>query len=422
MNETGKKFSGWAVFAGCVILMIFPGGVTSYTTGLFMYPICEEFGFSVTAYSVVFTISSIMNAFVSAFLAGYLSKGTRKMMKLIMAVSVVGVCMGFSGQSLCTELWQFYLMAIVRSMGFNLITFVPVAMLISNWFVKKRTLLTGIAMACSNLGGAVGNGVVSQIIARYGWRAAYVSARSVSLVICLFAVVFLIKRSPEEYGEKPYGAEEKGDSAKETAKIWLGLAKKDAMKQPTFYLLCMVMFLTGFYITGVMNHVVTYLCGSGWDIGTAGVVMTFFTLAGILGSFLGGVLLEKIGYAKGVMLGGAMLLLAVMCLILGSKNHVFAYIFAILLGLSGYMGILLPSQAVMNTLGARDYASLYGLTYSFYLVGASVSVPVIAVISEKTGYLTAWTVIAAAIILIVGLHLKCIREGDKLKRQFTEYK
>ena len=76
----------------------------------------------------------------------------------------------------------------------------------------------------------------------------------------------------------------------------------------------------------------------------------------------------------------------------------------------------------MNTLGARDYASLYGLTYSFYLVGASVSVPVIAVISEKTGYLTAWTVIAAAIILIVGLHLKCIREGDKLKRQFTEYK
>ena len=94
-------------------------------------------------------------------------------------------------------------------------------------------------------------------------ESSYVSAGSVSLVICLFAVVFLIKRSPEEYGEKPYGAEEKGDSAKETAKIWLGLAKKDAMKQPTFYLLCMVMFLTGFYITGVMNHVVTYLCGSG---------------------------------------------------------------------------------------------------------------------------------------------------------------
>lgn len=80
-------------------------------------------------------------------------------------------------------------------------------------------------------------------------------------------------------------------------------------------------------------------------------------MAGILGSFLGGVLFEKIGYAKGVK-----------------------------------------------------------------LVDSSVSVPVIAIISEQASYLTAWIVIAAAIVLIVGLHLKCIREGDRLKGQFTEYK
>ena len=46
----------------------------------------------------------------------------------------------------------------------------------------------------------------------------------------------------------------------------------------------------------------------------------------------------------------------------------------------------------------------------------------IAIISEQASYLTAWIVIAAAIVLIVGLHLKYIREGDRLKGQFTEYK
>ena len=60
-----------------------------------MYPICEEFGFSVTAYSMVLTLTAVVNALVSAFLVGYLSKGSRKTMKIIMLVSVVIVCVGF---------------------------------------------------------------------------------------------------------------------------------------------------------------------------------------------------------------------------------------------------------------------------------------------------------------------------------------
>ena len=83
MSRTKRKFSEWSVFAGCLILMIFPGGMMSYTAGLFMYPICEEFGFSVTAYSMVLTLTAVVNALVSAFLVGYLSKGSRKTMKII---------------------------------------------------------------------------------------------------------------------------------------------------------------------------------------------------------------------------------------------------------------------------------------------------------------------------------------------------
>ena len=419
MKKKKKICSSWAVFAGCIILMIFPGGVLPYTTGLFMYPICDEFGFSVTSYSVVVTLSSIVNALVSAFLVGFLSKGKRKSMKIIMAVSVADVCLGFAAQGLCTQLWQFYLLAILYNIGFNIITFVPVAMLISNWFVKKRTLFTGIAMACSNLGGAAGNAIISQIIAEYGWKNAYIFGGMISLVMALFAVIFLIKRSPEEYGEQPYGADEKDESAKNTSGTWIGITKKAALKQPCFYFLCIVMFLTGIHTTGVTNHVVTYFCKSGWDITSAGTVMTIFTLAGVAGSSLGGVLLEKVGYTKGVIWGGIMLVLAIVSLILGRHNPVFAYIFALLLGLSCYMGVLFPSQAVMNTLGTKDYASLYGLTYSFYLIGASISVPLIAVISENIGYIPAWVGIIIAIILIVALHLKCISAGNKLRKEFN---
>lgn len=419
MSRTKRKFSEWSVFAGCLILMIFPGGMMSYTAGLFMYPICEEFGFSVTAYSMVLTLTAVVNALVSAFLVGYLSKGSRKTMKIIMLVSVVIVCVGFLLQSRCTQLWQFYLMAIIWSLGYNMITFIPVTMILSNWFVKKRELVTGIAIAFSNLGGAVFNTVISKLISTEGWRYAYVFSGLLALVACTIAVLFLLKRSPEEYGQEPYGAESAADSAvQEKQKVWMGVDKKTALKTPAFYFLCLAMLLTGIYGAGIANHIVTYLCKGGWDITAAGLVMTVYTLAGVAGSTGGDALLEKIGYRKGVIAGGVLGVLAVVSLIFGGKIHAMAYIFAILLGCGCFLVGLLPSQSVANTFGLKEYAGIYGMSYACYLIGCVVSTTVIAIISEKTGYLTAWIGIVILILAIVILHLLYISEGENIDRRY----
>lgn len=420
MSTVKKKFSGWAVFAGCLVLMIFPGGMMSYTTGLFMYPICEEFGFSITAYSISLTLAAGVNAFVSAFLAGYLSKGSQKTMKVIMLVSVIVVCAGFALQSRCTQLWQFYVMAVVWNFGYNMITFIPVTMMLSNWFIKKRELLTGIAIAFSNLGGAIFNTMISRMISVQGWRYAYVFGGMLALVSCLAAVIFLLKRRPGEYGQEAYGAGEAVNEHQEEAKVWMGMDKKAALKTPAFYLLCAAMLLTGIYGAGISNHVVTYLCMDGWEISAAGFVMTVYTLAGVAGSSGGGALLGKIGYGKGIITGGTLGILAVLCLILGGKIHALAYLFALLLGCGCFLVGLLPSQSVANTFGLKDYAGIYGLSYAFYLAGCSVSAPAIAVISENFGYRFAWIVMIVLILAIVVLHLSCINAGKKIREKYPD--
>lgn len=412
-----KAFHGWAVFVGCLILMIFPGGLISCTVGLFMYPICGEFGFSTTVYSLALTLSGAVNALVSAFLAGYLSRGSRKTMNLIMGLSVVSVCGGFAAQSFCSTLWQFYGMAILWNIGYNMLTFIPVTMLISNWFVKKRELLTGIAIAFSNVGGAIFNTVISKIIEVKGWRTAYIFGGIISMVPCLIAVIFLIKRSPAEYGEEAYGSGELAETG-QSDEVWKGVDKRIALKQPAFYALCATMFLTGIYGAGVCNHAVNYLCTTGWEVSAAGVVMTVFTLAGIVGSTAGGSLLGKIGYKKTILIGGGVALMAMVSLILAENIPVIAYVFAVLLGLCCFMVGLLPSMSVSNTFGLKDYADIYGITYAFYLVGCAVSAPAIALIAENLGYLVAWVAVIVFIILVVLLHMFCIGEGYKLKQQY----
>ena len=118
-----------------------------------------------------------------------------------------------------------------------MITFIPVTMILSNWFVKKRELVTGIAIAFSNLGGAVFNTVISKLISTEGWRYAYVFSGLLALAACTIAVLFSLKRSPEEYGQEPYGAESAADSAvQEKQKVWMGVDKKTAREKARGFL------------------------------------------------------------------------------------------------------------------------------------------------------------------------------------------
>lgn len=419
--EQKRKFSGYLVFLGCFLLMVFPGGLLSYTSGLFMYPICTEYGFSLTAYSLSSTVAAGVNALTSAFLVGYLSKGSKNTMKILMLVSAVITCGGFALMSKCTQLWQFIVMQGVWNLGYNMLCYTPVGMMMANWFIKKRALMTGIAFAGGNLGGAIFNTVISQIMANQGWRAAYVFGGSISFVAIVIALL-LIKRSPAEYGQLALGEGEELSTADgaATQKTWLGVDKKTAMKSPATYLICIAMFCTGIYAAGIANHVVTFLCTGTWEITVAGGVMTVFTLFGMAGNALGGGIIGKTGTKKGILAGSAVLVIAVLCLMFANTVKPLAYVWAALQGLASFMAVLIPSLVVTEIFGTRDYAGIYGFVYAFYLVGCAVSAPLIAFMAESASYTVAWIGVIAVILIMAVLHMKAQTYGKKFRELYPD--
>ena len=67
MSRTKKKIFGMVGICRLSDLDDISGRNDELYSRLFMYPICEEFGFSVTAYSMVLTLTAVVNALVSAF-------------------------------------------------------------------------------------------------------------------------------------------------------------------------------------------------------------------------------------------------------------------------------------------------------------------------------------------------------------------
>ncbi len=411
------------MFAGCLLLMIVPGGLLSYANSLFMYPICTEFGFTITAYSFTNTVAAAVNALVSAFVVQYLSKGKRGQMRILMLIFGVITCVGFMLVSKCTQLWQFLVMTGVWNLGYNMLTYVPVGMMISNWFVKKRATMTGIAFAGGNLGGAIFSVVISQMIEKQGWRFGFVACGLICLVAVLLAIL-LIKRSPAEYGQTALGAEEAaaaeaGSENPEGAsnKVWEGVSKKTALKSAAFYMACAAAFLSGIYAAGVANHLVTYLCVENWEITVAASVMTVFTLVGVAGNSLGGALIGKLGLKKGIILGVLGLVISMLCLVFSGSVSWLAYVWAIFMGLACYMSVLVPSLIVSETFGTKDYAGIYGIVYALYLIGCAVSAPLIAIIAEGASYTTAWIVVCVVVVLLAFLEFRCLSYSKKFREE-----
>lgn len=419
MSENKKKFSGWSVLIGCFILMVFPGGMIAYTSGLFMYPICQDLGFLTSEYSLCMTIAPCVNMLTSMFLVQYLSKGSRVSMKALMFAGAVVLSGGFVCMSFCTQLWQFYVMTAVWNLGYNLLTNVPVAMIVSNWFVEKRAMATGIAIAGGNVGGAIFSTVISSIIANQGWRSSYLICGAICFVATAFAIIFLIKRSPAEYGQEALGAGKVAEKTetKAAADTWQGVDKKTAMKTPAFYLLCAIMLLTGLYAGGVTKNVYNYLSTSGWETVAVGTVSTAFTLVGIIGNTCGGGLMSKLGFKKGVTLGAVLVIFAMVSLIAAANVFPAAYLYAAFLGLAGFLPGVVPAMAVSTTFGTKDYAGIFGTTYAFYLLGSAISAPVVAKIYEMSSYKVAWALVIVVVIIIAILHHLCADYGKKLREQ-----
>lgn len=417
--EKTAKFSGWSVMIGCFLLFFCGGGLISNTTGLFMEPICAELGVSTTSYSLINVFTSCSNAVASAFLVSRLHTGN---MKRILFFAIVVTTGGYALQGLCQQVWQLWIVGFVLNLGLAFLTYVPVGMMITNWFIDKRSIAMSIAMSGMGLGGAIWSVAMAKMIEDYGWRNTYFIGAAFTFVSLVLVLVFLLKKSPEQYGQTPYlnkaGSGQASQEQDSAAAEWQGLDKRTALRSPAFVLLSAAMLLVGLYAAGVATHVVTFLVWEDWTLVSAGGILSVQMAVSIIGMLIGGVLINKFGLRRCVLAIGIVMAISCLSLALTPQIPAMAYVYGITAGLCGMMSSVVPSLMVSSVFGVRDYTGIYSSINVFFMLGCAVGSAVVAVVSNAWGYVAAWYLCTAACILVIVFFLIALNMSKRFRELY----
>ena len=421
-----KQFKGWGILVAAFLMAFLPTGIMNNCFALYMAPVCADLGFSTTSWSMVNLIASFASAAGAMIIAGLYQK---KNMKIVAAVVAVGTSLCWLVATKCTAIWQFYLVFALSNIFLAGLTQLPISMLITAWFEDKRSTMMSIAFAGGGLGGAVWAPVISKFIAASasGWKSAMLFSAAVVGIVMVLTALFLVKRSPAEYGTEPYRTAKKDDSsANATAaksSAWVGVSKKVATKSGAWGCVLAVVILIGFISAGVTTHVPNFVTSIAQDGGKLqGTVLSVYSIVSILGVVAGGAFMDKIGIRKAVLGAVVLVIIGLACLYIYSITGTVAIAFgySVFFAIAMFLPRVLPAVLMSEVFGTKDYASIYALANLFFLIGCAVGSVLTSIIQGIAGYGVTWIVYMVFAVLLFLAVSGAIKGGEKLKAQYPE--
>ena len=404
MNEQKKLFYGWYILAVSVLVMALCYAPVVSCASLFVTPITEEFGFARSAFTITKTIASLVGMAVAPFFGKIMAK---KHMHAVWVGSLLGVTAVFTGMSFASTLPQFYIISFIQGLFTTSAAMLPVNIVLTNWFRKKRGFIVSIAMAGSGIGGTVLSRLMGTMIVEHGWRYTYRFLALLILCILVPAVVLVIRRTPVEKGLKPYGEEmddtlkterERQNAGKRMEKEW-DASLKELRSLPVFWAYVFGIALIAF-TSAVIIHIPSAVVDAGYTMEKAASISSLYLLIAVPGKMILGYIFDRFGVRAGIPFGGAVFLLSMLSLLVIQHPPVL-YLMAVFFGFGACLSTVSPSIIASRTFGTKNYPEIFGVTTMLVNGGYAIGVPVIGLFYDMTGsYYPAWIVMGILAVLM----------------------
>ncbi|MGH8714702.1 MAG: MFS transporter [Casimicrobiaceae bacterium] len=354
----------WARLAVALALMTI-GGASMYVVVVVLPAVQTEFGVARAAASLPYTMTMIGFG-VGGLLMGRLADRFGVMTPLLIGAVSLGA--GFVAAGMAGSIWTF---ALVHGLLIGLFgssaMFAPLIADTSLWFTRRRGIAVAICASGNYVAGAIWPPVAQHFVTGYGWRATYIGI-GVFCALSLSALALLMRRKPPA-AAPDFAPARPGRAGAAPARSATSMARPFGLSPGAAQaLLCLAGLACCVAMSMPQVHIVAYCGDLGYGVAHGAQMLAVMLGFGIVSRLLSGVICDRIGGLRTLLLGSALQGVALL-LFLPFDGLVSLYVISALFGL--FQGGIVPSYAIIvrEHFPASEAGARVGTVLMFTLFG-----------------------------------------------------
>ena len=367
----------WLIVAVTFFASFNGAGIRVVPTVL-IHPLEADFGWTRSAITFGISLNLFLYGAVAPVAGWFLDKiGPRR----VMLTSLIMLSTGLVATTFVTELWQYWLTwGVLVGLGAGGMSGVLSASVAHRWFNARRGMAVGILSSGSSTGQIVFIPLMLFVVAYVGWRmGAYFLVACTATAVTL--VWLLMRDRPEDIGLEAYnegpGAEAAPVAGKPAGKPEEGkpaepvMGIRDAVKTPTFWLLCGVFSICGGTANGLIGtHLLPHALENGFDrLTVAGAIGVMGTM-NVCGTLFSGWLADRVDPRKLIAAVFTLRGLSLFYLLL-VDNTMGLLFFTVVYGLDWFATVPPVVMIAGQTFGKQSIGRIYGWIFLAHQVGGS---------------------------------------------------
>lgn len=372
-------------------------GLPVMTNGVFITPIAEDLGVYRGTVSLHNTLTMLMKAIMSLYVPILLKKYSYRKVLItgVLLASVSNYLLGWT-----ESIWMFNILGTSRGIGVGMLAWVPVTIVVNEWFEKRHGIVMSVILSFSSITGAIFSPIFTYLIELNGWASTYRLMGMLMLLFSLPAIVVPFTLNPRESGYLPYGSKEIAGNNRVKEVVTLDERREFST---VLFVLLFIFTLFETMLVGAPQHFPGFAPTLQLSSEVGATMLSIAMVSSILFKIVMGYISDYIGPVNST-------IVVLSCVGLASVALLFTSQIALLYVASFLFGGIYSIPSVSITLLTKEFFGRYNFTRLYPILafstslGAAVSLSVVGFIFDFTGsYLPAFMISIVINIFNIGL-------------------